>query len=90
MLTKRERILFILLYLLPFIDMINGFLIRKKGISGIGSAFHLLLLVTLLLITYFKSKVTFGQFEKNALLLLTVFLISGLILELAGIVIPLY
>lgn len=79
MLTKRERILFILLYLLPFIDMINGFLIRKKGISGIGSAFHLLLLVTFLLITYFKSKVTFGQFEKYALLLLTVFLISGLI-----------
>lgn len=75
----KEKSLLVLLYLLPFIDMINGVVIRKKGISGFGSVFHLLLLVTFLIITYAKRKATFGKFEKYTLLLLIVFLISGLV-----------
>lgn len=66
----KEKSLLVLLYLLPFIDMINGVVIRKKGISGFGSVFHLLLLVTFLIITYAKRKATFGKFEKYTLLLL--------------------
>ncbi len=73
------KIVFFFLYLLPFADIINGIMIRKHNIDGIGSLFHLLLLLILVEKTYIKRKIKIGKYDKYSFLLIFVFAFSSVI-----------
>ena len=75
---NKEKIIKISLFFLPFFDAINGYLIRRAGIYGIGSAYHLFLLMLLTILTYGNRLIKVGLWEKESILLLISFVISGI------------
>lgn len=77
-------ILIKLLYLLPFFDAINGFMVRRYSFYGVGSYFHLLLLLITGFIIVSSKKIVAGKFEKLTGLLIFGFVVSMLIAELSG------
>ena len=60
--VSSKSIIQILTIALPFADMINGFLIRQKGIKGLGSGYHLLVLILLFFVWLKKGKIRINTF----------------------------
>ena len=75
----KTKILMFLLYLLPFADIINGYMIKKIDFSGVGKIFHLVLLIVLVCCIFFNNKISIGKYEKCTFLLILVFIISGFV-----------
>ncbi|XME02205.1 hypothetical protein QYZ88_016250 [Lachnospiraceae bacterium C1.1] len=61
-----KSIYLFLMFLLPYADMINGYMIRQRGFYGIGSSFHTLLSILFVVVTLKKSNK--GIFKKNLFL----------------------
>lgn len=59
-----ENLIFLAFFLLPIFDSINGYFVRIKGFYGIGSAYHLFLMLVLVIVAYFKRTIKFGFLEK--------------------------
>lgn len=76
---RREKAILKLLYLLPLVDMLNGYLIRNHGISGVGATCHLILIAALVFITYGHGKIRIGLYEKRLISLVIVFIVSGMV-----------
>ncbi len=75
--NSKEKILIFFFCILPFVDALNGILIRRFHTSGIGSFFHLILLLVLVILTYGKRNITVGRMEiLSIIFVLTVFLSS--------------
>lgn len=77
--NSKEKILIFLFYLLPFIDALNGVMIRKFNVSGIGSIFHLFLLFVLVWFSYIKRNITIGKLEKLGIGLVLTFFFSAIV-----------
>jgi hypothetical protein len=76
---KKTKMLMCLLYLLPFIDMLNGYFIRNYNISGVGATYHLILVLTFIVSAYGKKCIKIGKFEKCCISLLLVFIFSEIV-----------
>lgn len=78
------KIVMRLLYVLPFFDAMNGYMIRRFNFYGIGSSYHLILVIVVFSILFFREKIYFGKYEKLLVLFCLGFLISIIITILSG------
>lgn len=74
-LTK-EKILYFILIFLPIIDSLNGFFIRKLNIYGIGSIYHILILIVLILFMVNSRSIIIGKYERLTIYLFISFFLS--------------
>lgn len=65
----KERVIQLAFVGLPIFDSINGFLIRTKGYYGVGSKYHMVLILLLMYVAYIKPKIKVGLYEKVTLIL---------------------
>lgn len=78
-LRYKKNMLLSLFYVLPLIDMLNGYLIRNHKIYGVGSVYHLIFLVVLFISIYGKKNITIGMYEQYCFSLVFVFVFSGIV-----------
>ena len=62
--------------MLPVIDALNGYFVRHKSIYGIGSVYHLFLLMMMVLLAYARD-LKINKLDKYVLLICCVFIMSG-------------
>lgn len=80
----RQKLLFYMIVLLPIIDSLNGYFLRNFDISGIGSKYHLLIIIVLVLFMINKNGILFGKYERMTFYLFISFLLSFMLNSFFG------
>lgn len=82
--NSREILIYLLFLFLPFFDSLNGFLVRTQNYYGVGSFYHLLLIVMLSCLAYASAKFKYGYYEKYLIIMILVICISVMINSISG------
>lgn len=80
----KEKLLLALFFISPFIDSLNGYCIRTMGIYGVGTFYHSILLIIMILLSIENKRIVVGEFEKIISLLIIVFGLSFAINSFLG------
>lgn len=71
-------------YLLPIFDAINGFMVRRHNYYGVGSIYHMFLIILLVFVQFRNGKVFLGGYEKITIGIFCTFILSYVIGALYG------
>lgn len=80
-----SNIIYILFLITPFMDMINGFIIRNYNVRGIGLIWHFILLIIFTFMWGSYKNIKYGFLEHNFLLFIICSVISLFVNTLIGV-----
>ena len=81
----KEKILFYIFILLPIIDSLNGYFVRRMNIYGVGSTYHFFIIIILVIFVVKNKNVIIGKYERLTGALIIAFFLSFSINSFFGI-----